>query len=178
MSAEYFEGMKKRFNSAYAKGLETARKAYGSSAEGATVTMKVEFDAAMALVRDTTAETDWVRGVLAEHGYSGPLTEAACPLREMLNRASTTQPGPPERFCQYTIYWGGVCRQTFDLKTVQEWLTEAAAGEDAFTFTPEWFHFRAIWGAACDTLREGGSLSEVGRHALKLGTAAGLKIDL
>lgn len=29
-------------------------------------------------------EVNWVRGVLAEHGYDGPLGEAVCPLREML----------------------------------------------------------------------------------------------
>lgn len=36
-------------------------------------------------------ELDWVRGVLAEYGYSGPLAEAVCPLREMLATAGTTK---------------------------------------------------------------------------------------
>lgn len=30
-------------------------------------------------------ELSWVKAVLAEFGYVGPLTETCCPLREMLS---------------------------------------------------------------------------------------------
>lgn len=41
-------------------------------------------------------ELAWVRNVLAEYGYSGPLSEAACPLRELLARESATPTEPQQ----------------------------------------------------------------------------------
>jgi len=44
-------------------------------------------------------EYQWVRDVLAEHGYDGPLAEACCPLREML--ASHPEPAPQQEQFRY-----------------------------------------------------------------------------
>ena len=41
-----------------------------------------------AAINRLLAEVEWVRTVLSEYGYSGPLTEADCPLRELLSRKS------------------------------------------------------------------------------------------
>jgi hypothetical protein len=39
-------------------------------------------------VNTVLEELTWIRSVLAEYGYSGPLREADCPLRELLARES------------------------------------------------------------------------------------------
>jgi hypothetical protein len=176
MSAEYLTQMKQRFNDAYTP-LIAGSVAVKQAALPNLYNMKVEFDAAMALVRDTVAETEWVRSVLAEHGYSGPLTEAACPLREWLAPPQTDK--VPEKFTEYAIdhEWRGRITHFGGQSAIDRMAEFVVAGEK-FTFSTTEYVFADEWKFACSMLKQGQPLSPPSLHALKLGVEAGMVPEL
>jgi hypothetical protein len=179
-AAEYREKCKRTFNGAYERVLAKLRAprwgAAGDS-EASLHEMKVEFDAAQALVRDLSLENDWVRNVLAERGYSGPLCEGTCPLREWLQPA---EPVPmPNKFTEYAIDYTKGSRLTFfDKQDVLAELDRAFESRAKYTFETNEHVFADEWKFACNMVRQGASISAVSIHALKLGTAAGMVLEL
>jgi hypothetical protein len=176
MSAEHLKELKERFHAAYTP-LISGQRAVKNAVLADVYRMKVEFDAAMALVGHVTAETDWVRSVLAEHGYSGPLAEASCPLREWL-QPKETQP-VPATFTEYCFDHDErgriIC---FSLKEATDRMAEFAAKGEKFEFSTAQYKFADEWSFACSMLKQGQSLSPVSRYALKVGTDAGMLITL
>jgi hypothetical protein len=179
MSAEYLKQVRDRFVTAYSRLLADTRGSWlkKPSGEAHLHTMKVEFDAALALVSDTTAETEWVRSVLAEHGYSGPLTETSCPLREWL-APKETQP-VPATFTEFVIDTDERGRFVyFSLKEATNRMAEFATNGENFEFSTETHKFAEAWEFAWECTRDGNSMGPATRHAFKLGIAAGMKPDL
>lgn len=181
MSAEHPKQVRDHFVTAYSRLLADTRGSWlkKPSGEAHLHTMKVEFDAALALVSDTAAETDWVRSVLAEHGYSGPLTETSCPLREWMAPKETQPVTVPATVVEYRFDTEDGGRQVFFGRA------QAASKMDALidrgekgTFSSEEFLFSANWDAACGMLRHGQGLSPLQVHVLKLGLAAGMTPNL
>jgi hypothetical protein len=173
MSAQYLEIVRTRFNSAYARTLEMARAPWrGKDKEADVCTMKVEFDAMHALVKNLEAEQDWVRKVLAEHGYSGPLTETSCPLREWLAEPQTDK--VPVHFTEYVIDYAEKGRQVFfDEALALDEMRKACVHGDEFEFSTDRHVFEQAWSTACSLVKGGHQLGLTTLHAFKLGLAAG-----
>jgi hypothetical protein len=176
--AHTLASMKKRFDEAYAPILGRNRAQNGIGTDEAYLyKMKVEFDAAMALVRGSAEEVQWVRNVLAEHGYIGPLSETTCPLREWL-APQETQP-VPEKFTEYVIEHDARGRIVyFSLQDAMSRMGEFAANGEKFTFSTGEFKFADEWKFACNMLAQGQPLSGSSIYALKIGVAAGMTPDL
>lgn len=172
MSAEHIAEIKQRFNAAYTP-LISGQRAVKNAVLADVYKLKVEFEAAIALVGHAVAETDWVRNVLAEHGYSGPLRETSCPLREWLQPRET---GPvPERFTEYVIDHDERGRVIyFSIEEAASRMTELAAAGEPFEFHTDQHKFQEAWDFACDMIRQGQSIGPAVRHAYALGIKAGM----
>lgn len=131
----------------------------------------------LGLAQDAQRQVEWVQSVLAKHGYSGSLCEGSCPLEEMLQTLPEAKPYPAD-FAEYVIGIDGKQKRTFSHAEARQAAINAFDLGKSFTFTKEEFKFEFEWDFAINMLKQNQGLSNTALHALKLGLAAGLKIDL